>query len=1780
MKMAFCLRAIKMLGDQDLSSLTDKVEAYTQAGMDTKAAEMAAVDDMLAEVRQDRDELHSAIREQHPGMFAQAPKAEKVEATPATQPNEGPATASPEAESQAPAPKAGDGGVAPTQGGGGASPKPTAKTRTDDAGNGAMFSRAPATDSKEFRNWFGDSKVVGEDGKPLVVYHGTNGDFNTFDDERFGATDGGGLGRGFYFSERPTARDTLEKNWKMAADTYGNAIYPVYLNIKNPATAGQAWALKRDGLTSTEVRDKLIAQGNDGVVLTSAGVTTYVAFRPEQIKSATGNLGAFDPTNADIRYQRAAQTGRTEAMTVPKVQGIVANIKAGWRNAPNVVVVDSLSGPEVPERVRQAEQAAVLGGAGVGRGVILGETIYLAAGALHTEAMVSETLFHEALGHYGLRGMFGGELDTILGQLSAALPEKVTAKAIEYRLNPLERADRLIAAEEVLAELAQTRPTSTWVQRAIAAIRTWLRANVPGFADLALPEPEVIRNFIIPARAFVERGRLAAMRDMPAFSRATNDAVPADTNAPGPQGGERTGANQGNAVTESNMPPERAGFTRLYHAGSDPITGGYFQTVPSGGVFDGMFALTSRFGNYGTGAKYFADIADGKILTQHDIDYEISHKDTIAALRKAMPWLADADVDFAYEAVIEDKHNRLDEGDLTRIFREDSFGEASWEAQRVRGLVAKELGYQAVQMSDENGTSTLLVAGTPLTRVIPNEQSAPDSGGAMFARAARDQTSTPEFKRWFGGSPVVDADGKPLVMYHGTNGDFNAFDPEKIGGNFGVDEEGFFFTSSKIGASRYADPASELLAAGINDPTKQEPRTGANVIPVYLSVQNPLTLAAYNSAFYTNTAVEIDEQGISLTDYFDDNRRSIMDFAKKGGYDGVVFQHKGKMLAVAFRPEQIKSATGNSGAFDPADADIRFSRAPRHDAAESLGLPPGAAPLGSDDAGQARIESGYVERAKRYIGRMDHVINGLGRFHMGDKFTQEGVKQGFLKRIAQTEFAVLPDSEQFMVQRYETLGKIAKIDEVAGMIRKVFGNATAEDKKAIYNYLTTKGANTSGIGASVVADAAQAVKTYIGDVGDQLTERGLISAESRELYRDKYLPRMYLAHLLDDADWRAIGTGKKVSDQGYLKARKDIPQEIRDVILGEVKDPTYLAASALAKPMRDMALLDWLEQISQNEKWIFPASLAEWQGKKVSVYWLKSEADALRNRARLYPEPANKDKANAIAEQMDTLASLTLGDANRDHYDYKRMPDAPRYGRLRGMLVRTEIYNDIMGSGVFESGDKGWVESVLGYGGIGTKATQLWKASKVSMNIPGQVRNVISNGVSLQLSGVPLHRFPEYIGRFILQYRHGGKHWEVAKKYGVTESTFQAHELFRSKRDLIYLEKSVRGMTPMLALKSVGAAIMDTASDAYQFSEAMFKTIKIMDAMGREGMDEASAALEAQKWLFDYSMLDKNLRYARNAPVGAPFITYSTKILPRLVEVAALHPQRFLPWVGLYYGMQMAASIALGSDDEDWWKKAKKPLPLVGDSEWAGLKKALPEWMRDKAGIVFLPFRDSAGRLQALDMSYYFPWSMWVDFATNVMGLQVTDAIKNLGIFSGPLPSIMAAISTGKDAFTGRDILNKADPPADKAAALVAYAWDMAMPPMMGSHGVVSPLWLLDPQYGGKVAQAVRGTTNKQGDQRSTMGQAAARLIGANVYGIDPWGTREINIARLKVGIKETESRMKALEKDLGLTKDERQALRERYRNEKQKRKLELDDYALKSMVPKFAERKQAPVTQ
>ena len=201
------------------------------------------------------------------------------------------------------------------------------------------------------------SKVVDENGEPMVVYHGSNNEFTKFDTARIGSSTGTSDGRGFYF--------TTDKDYANSFGKDGNVL-SVFLNIDNPlslkektitkrqlfdiikridekevAADGEHWFISNyanyydvgiDGAireaTESEypysdndvelVNSLISASGNfkdavnsvyeitgksSEIVPKENGTVHYVVTNPNQIKSATGNNGNFSTTEDDILYR-------------------------------------------------------------------------------------------------------------------------------------------------------------------------------------------------------------------------------------------------------------------------------------------------------------------------------------------------------------------------------------------------------------------------------------------------------------------------------------------------------------------------------------------------------------------------------------------------------------------------------------------------------------------------------------------------------------------------------------------------------------------------------------------------------------------------------------------------------------------------------------------------------------------------------------------------------------------------------------------------------------------------------------------------------------------------------------------------------------------------------------------------------------------------------------------------------------------------------------------------------------------------------------------------------------------------------------------------------------------------------------------------------------------------------------------------------------------------------------------------------------------------------------
>lgn len=201
----------------------------------------------------------------------------------------------------------------------------------------------------------------------------------------------------------------------------------------------------------------------------------------------------------------------------------------------------------------------------------------------------------------------------------------------------------------------------------------------------------------------------------------------------------------------------------------------------------------------------------------------------------------------------------------------------------------------------------------------------------VYVKEPKDQIQTKEFKKWFGNSKVVNADGTPKVMYHGTpNGNFDTF---KKGANY--------FTENEQYADRYQNPSASSISTGklVDNPTTHA---------VYIKMEKPFDTRdskareIFEDEFlnqdggYDEEGEETEHSWVSngtelnentgLPDWTDaedlyhfikdkgyDYDGIIVDEGADGGYGSAVVNRG--VAYLTFEPNQVKNVK-NSGEFD------------------------------------------------------------------------------------------------------------------------------------------------------------------------------------------------------------------------------------------------------------------------------------------------------------------------------------------------------------------------------------------------------------------------------------------------------------------------------------------------------------------------------------------------------------------------------------------------------------------------------------------------------------------------------------------------------------------------------------------------------------------------------------------------------------------------------------------------------------------------------------------------
>ena len=394
------------------------------------------------------------------------------------------------------------------------------------------------------------------------------------------------------------------------------------------------------------------------------------------------------------------------------------------------------------------------------------------------------------------------------------------------------------------------------------------------------------------------------------------------------------------------------------------------------------------------------------------------------------------------------------------------------------------------------------------------------SAGLIESMAQRVQEFNPAST-----SKVVDSEtGEPMVVYHGTDANFSAFDPGMIGKNdSGWYGRGFYFTPRTSWTF-----AEDSAFTNGGDPS---------VMPVFLKIDSP------------------------MYGYADAERGSdLVGSARDRGGDGVIVRydpgHESEYEIaemVVFAPGQIKSATGNRGTFDPANADIRMSRAQRPATEQQ------SSELESPEAGPGAIARGLGRIAQGLsvvAGAVDAPVDAaLRRAFKGtgaaalirtagetagaalSALTPEVIKAGVISDYGLDVSAIDRRDQMYSQMRRE----LRKAGDTIGLLQ----NLTLDERKIAYNWMTGEdyGGNFDAL-PTASKSLLRDVQAQIDELSREAIRLGQLSAEAYERNKMAYLHRSYRKYDLAQTEAERSGSARSVAIRGEQYRGRGMSREV------------------------------------------------------------------------------------------------------------------------------------------------------------------------------------------------------------------------------------------------------------------------------------------------------------------------------------------------------------------------------------------------------------------------------------------------------------------------------------------------------------------------------------------------------------------------------------------------------------------------------------------------------------
>lgn len=1512
----------------------------------------------------------------------------------------------------------------------------------------------------------------------------------------------------------------------------------------------------------------------------------------EVLKASESIAKAIPESKPDIRFSKGKNAG---GLPATQVKSITDSIKAKWSNAPEIIVASNMDDAQIPQAVRDDNQKQLSKGAqGSPEGFLYGGKVYLIADQLSTPTDVMRVLFHETLGHVGLRGTFGDALNPILSQIVLVRRAEVAAKAKEYGFNMANEAERLRAAEEVLAVMAQTKPELGFVKRAVAAIRTWLRAHGINFR---LTDIDIIANYILPARRFIEVGKQSAAPNAATdFSRAEQSALEELSKSDELFALPKSEKADIQGIADKNMPGIKVRVTDLV---SEKM---YTLTFPDGGVA----RITERPFNPRSAQLYGYTTKDGEMGSQlmerpgDNPDEAPARDDVWLDVSMLKPGKNGA---FAYNIAATYAHNN------GKVFIGDPAGLTDTALRRrTEQMISSALKFGT---TDHLAPHPRQVQGDAALGVPPLTWVYGDSEGNLERMIEVSQKSInnafPNAK---------------LLAYNSDNGNFYRTD------------------------TGYVFPTRQDLARHGLDIAAERSLQASNAVKAEAGWRTLARHALYASLLEVD-ASQKSERG-SLLDRLS---RNVAGLGASGNGSGA-YEARDRIFY-----SRANSTGLNKSAAERADDiikdSVKSSARPLEAAAKLAAKVTGIQMLTRNAGPMAKAA---IDRASQFISasKLDTLHEMAEKVKAG-VVSDYGVPEAVIDRrtLLQSGQRVQLRQAQRLIDKLGTLTRsesrvayewmnmngsdpkaylsmmsglpeesIAVLQDVQKMIDKLSLEAVRLGQLSADTYERHKFAYLRRSYAKHVLDATEGEKKKraksISVLGDQYKGRGIVEPVAMASIRQTAPEWFGLKDAAGKADValkgkkflrlekRSVSASKpiegmdaaqdgRVTTTIWWPADKALPAkysewtqagefEVRDTKggnaimwrdftsderekMGEVDEARFAIAKTLQGMIHDVEVGRYLE----------------WLGQK----YAKHEGQPIPGKV--------------IEASENMLMTFKPSEWVRVPKTTIKETDVLKYGKLADMYLPGPVWNDlrqiVAGSDFKPFGEN--YDNVL----------RMWKAAKTALSPAVHTNNIMSNMVMADwhdvrgahmrkslsiLLGASMRDGDGLIGtaanglaragmqdaeaarEILIRYQDSGGQlgsWatnEIAKEQlepmlaalrselGVTEggneapadvgvfAALQAVLSFKFPKAIEALSRMGQdnASTEAANLKKLIVTEGKSLIDLYQAEDEVFRLAAWLKAK-EDGLSDIEAGKITRKSFLDYNINAPWIAYMRKT--AWPFIAFTYRAVPMLLQTARDKPHKLLKLMALAGALNALGAMMAGDDDED---KRRKLLPEEKAGRVWGI---VPKLIR-------MPWNDEHGSAVYLDIRRFIPVGDIADVGATHSALPMLPSLMP----GGPLV-ILGELIANQSMFTGQSITKETDTAIEKVSKVMDHLYKALMPnlplPTLGSVLPVDKGQLQTYSYNA-IQDAANGKTDKFGRDLS-LSTAAASAFGVKL-GAYPDDVLRNNLrAKAMIEVSEVDKVISGLKRQRavqGITDTEFQGRVQRQQAKKQKIMQELGE--------------------